>query len=202
MQISGLIVGLGNPGTKYDNTRHNLGFMAVDAVMDDTCRFSPDDCSPLSSDKKKCLLWKCFLGTPKQPWLIAKPQTYMNLSGRAIAPICKFYNISPEQLIVVHDELDIPLGRMKFKTGGGLAGHNGLKSIAQELGSKNFHRLRLGIGKPDFGDIANYVLAKFSSTEKKIVEQVLEASIGSILTFTAHGPQETVQKTNVFSALF
>ncbi|GFM38373.1 aminoacyl-tRNA hydrolase [Desulfovibrio psychrotolerans] len=200
MQVAGLIVGLGNPGKEYDNTRHNMGFMAVDALMDDARRFQPDACTPLSSGKKKYLLWKCFPGGLRTPWLIAKPQTYMNLSGDAVGHICGFYNLNPEQVLVVHDELDLPLGRMKFKTGGGLAGHNGLKSIAQHLGTRDFHRLRLGIGKPDHPNTASYVLSRFSPQEWTTVQRVMVGAVRGMLCFAEQGATQAIHMVNAFDA--
>ncbi|MFV0350006.1 MAG: aminoacyl-tRNA hydrolase [Halodesulfovibrio sp.] len=200
MQAAGLIVGLGNPGKEYENTRHNLGFMAVDHLMDDARRFNSDAVSPLSTGKKKYLLWKCMPGGLRSTWLVAKPQTYMNLSGEAVGHICGFYNLDPEQVVVVHDELDLPLGRMRFKTGGGLAGHNGLKSIAQHLGTRDFHRLRLGIGKPEHANTSGYVLSRFAGEEVRTVEQVLDGALKGMLAFIEKGAAEAVHVVNAFDA--
>lgn len=200
MQAAGLIVGLGNPGKEYESTRHNLGFMAVDHLMDDARRFNADACSALSVGKKKYLLWKCFPGGLRTPWLIAKPQTYMNLSGEAVSHICSFFNLTPDQVLVVHDELDLPLGRMKFKTGGGLAGHNGLKSIAGHLGTKEFHRLRLGIGKPEHANTSGYVLSRFAPDETRRVQDVLDGAIRGMLAFIERGPEEAIRVVNSFDA--
>lgn len=200
MHTAGLIVGLGNPGKEYENTRHNLGFMAVDSFMDDAVRFNADACTALSAGKKKYLLWKCLPGGRRDAWLVAKPQTYMNLSGEAVAHICKFYDIPPDRVVVAHDELDLPLGRMKFKTGGGLAGHNGLKSIAQHLGTQEFHRLRLGIGKPEHGNTSGYVLAKFTQSENTTVRSVLDGAVRGLLAFIEQGAAEAVHVLNAFDA--
>ncbi len=198
MQVAGLIVGLGNPGKEYENTRHNLGFMAVDHLMDDARRFTADACTSLSTGKGKYQLWKCLPGGLRSPWLVAKPQTYMNLSGEAVGHICNFYNLDAEQVLVVHDELDLPLGRMKFKTGGGLAGHNGLKSIAQHLGTRDFHRLRLGIGKPEHANTAGYVLSKFSGEEPRLVGDVLDGALRGMLAFIERGPADAIALVNAF----
>lgn len=200
MKFSGCIVGLGNPGSRYEDTRHNLGFMAVDYFMHDAGRFSADACSSLSLGKKKYLLWKCFPAGLREPWLVLKPQTYMNLSGEAVAHACDFYNIPAERIVVVHDELDLPLGRMKFKTGGGLAGHNGLKSIAQHLGTKEFHRLRMGIGKPEHGSTADYVLTRFTRAEEPAVNAVLDGALQGLRTFIEAGATSAVQEVNSFDA--
>ena len=141
MAVAGLIVGLGNPGKQYESTRHNMGFLFVDELLREA-----KNVSSMSGDKFRCELWKAALpGSPDQ-WLIAKPQTFMNLSGECVQPLAAWHRLLPENILVVHDELDIAPGRMKFKKGGGNAGHNGLKSITQRLGTPDFYRLRLGIG--------------------------------------------------------
>lgn len=198
MNISGVIVGLGNPGKEYDNTRHNLGFMVADHLLKDAQRFSPDACSPLSIGKKKYDAWKCRIGTSRNFWLIIKPMTYMNLSGEAVGHACNYFDIEPEQVIVLHDELDLPLGRMKFKIGGGHAGHNGLRSIEQHLGSRNFNRMRLGIGKPEHGSVSNYVLNRFTKAESTDVEMVLEGARKGLEAFVSSGFDEAVKITNAF----
>lgn len=151
MNISGLIIGLGNPGREYDRTRHNFGFMFIDALLEEAQRNPFARCEQLSGGKKKYDLWRCDIVEGQAPWLLAKPQTFMNLSGEAVLAIASFYRVKPAAMVVAHDELDLPLGRMRFKMGGGNAGHNGLKSITQCLGTPDFHRLRLGIGKPPAG---------------------------------------------------
>ena len=137
MAVAGLIVGLGNPGKQYESTRHNMGFLFVDELLREA-----KNVSSMSGDKFRCELWKAALpGSPDQ-WLIAKPQTFMNLSGECVQPLAAWHRLLPENILVVHDELDIAPGRMKFKKGGGNAGHNGLKSITQRLGTPDFYRLR------------------------------------------------------------
>lgn len=198
MKIAGAIVGLGNPGKEYENTRHNLGFMVADYLLDDARRFNPDACTSLSIGKKKYDVWKCKLGSSRDFWLIIKPMTYMNLSGEAVGHACKYYDIPPEMVVVAHDELDLPLGRMKFKIGGGHAGHNGLKSIEQHLGSRNFNRLRLGIGKPEHGSVSNYVLNRFTTNEMKDVDMILEGARKGIEAFISGGFDDALKSINAF----
>ena len=124
--------------------------------------------------------------------------TYMNLSGEAAGHACKYYDIPPEMVIVAHDELDLPLGRMKFKIGGGHAGHNGLKSIEQHLGSRNFNRLRLGIGKPEHGSVSNYVLNRFTANEMKDVDMILEGARKGIEAFISGGFDDALKSINAF----
>ena len=198
MNIAGAIVGLGNPGKEYENTRHNLGFMVADYVLEDARRFSPDACSTLSIGKKKYDIWKCKLGTSNNFWIVIKPMTFMNLSGEAVGHACKYFDIPAENVVVMHDELDLPLGRMKFKIGGGHAGHNGLKSIEQHLGTRNFNRLRLGIGKPEHGSVSNYVLNRFTKDEMKDVEFVLEGARKGVKAFVSSGFDAAVKTTNAY----
>ncbi|SHN56102.1 aminoacyl-tRNA hydrolase [Desulfovibrio litoralis] len=166
---SGLIVGLGNPGSEYNNTRHNFGFMLIDGII----RYAEEKGAAITrlSSKGKYELWKCQI--QNQTWLLQKPLTFMNLSGEAVIPVLAYYKLKPEQLIVAHDELDLPLGRIKFQLGGGAAGHNGIKSILQCIGGVDFWRLRLGIGKNQVGSSAGYVLNNFYSEEKQSVEECL-----------------------------
>ncbi|MFV0420750.1 aminoacyl-tRNA hydrolase [Oleidesulfovibrio sp.] len=196
MNLDGLIVGLGNPGKEYENTRHNLGFMLIDALLDEARASAPYSVSALTTGKKKYDLWKCSpLGT-NTTWLLAKPMTFMNKSGEAVAHICGYYRIPPERIVVLHDELDLPLGRLKFKTGGGLAGHNGLKSIAGLIGSQEFHRMRLGIGKPQGVQTTGHVLGRFSKTEQPVVEKILEAGMEGLRLFIEQGADAAVQFVN------
>ncbi len=157
-----LIAGLGNPGTEYAGTRHNVGFMAADALAEDY-GFSPfrSKFDGLVSEGK-IAGEKCYL---------LKPQTYMNLSGNSLVKAASFYKIPPENIIVIHDDMDLPLAKMKAKTGGGAGGHNGLKSIDAAIGP-NYHRIRIGIGHPDQGGTAvvNHVLSAFSKKDKELLQ--------------------------------
>ncbi|HXH32005.1 MAG TPA: aminoacyl-tRNA hydrolase [Bacteriovoracaceae bacterium] len=159
-----LIVGLGNPGSQYTQTKHNVGWMLLDH-------------SPLFSN----VLWKSkFKGlyaetSVKNKKVFAlKPQTFMNLSGESVQPMAAFFKIPPSEILVVHDELDIPYGQVHFKMGGGLAGHNGLKSIAACMGTDQFARMRIGIGRPPHGDVSNWVLGPFGKDEQIQLSTLLE----------------------------
>jgi len=160
-----LIVGLGNPGAKYQWTRHNAGFMVLD-------RFSQDAGITITRKSFSGLYGEgIFQG---ERLLLLKPQTFMNLSGRSVAAAMNFHNISIEDIIVIHDDLDIPFGRVKLKDEGGHAGHNGLRSLLQELGSGRFVRVRIGIGRPLHDDAADYVLSSFSSDEKSNLPRLMD----------------------------
>lgn len=164
-----LIVGLGNPGEKYARNRHNVGFMAVDAIAA-THGFGP------WRKKFSGQLAEGVLAGEKV--LLLKPETYMNESGRSVAEAANFYKLSPEDIIVVHDELDLAPGRVRVKTGGGHAGHNGLRSIMAHLKGADgeFHRLRIGIGHPgEKNMVTRHVLSDFSGQERQWLEPLLDA---------------------------
>lgn len=116
-----------------------------------------------------------------------KPETYMNLSGESVRPLIDFFKITPKEVLVLHDELDLPLGTITFKKGGGLAGHNGLKSLAEHLGTNDFYRLRMGIGRPPHGDVSNWVLSGFHGDENIIVDRVLEGTVEALMTLFKSG---------------
>ena len=152
--LSHLVVGLGNPGARYRDTRHNLGRRAVELIADELggswrSRWNGRVSELRDSDERLGLL---------------VPETFMNESGRSVAPALRFYKLPPERLVVVHDELDLELGDVRVKQGGGLAGHNGLRSLAEALGTQDFLRVRIGIGRPERGDrrpVADWVLQPF-----------------------------------------
>ena len=158
-----LFVGLGNIGNEYENTRHNTGFLAVDKII--------QEYNFINQGKKfHSEIWTGSINCEKG--IIIKPQTYMNNSGVAVSEIANFYKIPPENIFVFHDDLDLKLGKIKYKIGGGSAGHNGIKSIDSMVG-KDYHRIRIGIDRPQFGDVINFVLKKFSEDERISIENVL-----------------------------
>jgi peptidyl-tRNA hydrolase, PTH1 family len=151
-----LIAGLGNPGPEYHETRHNAGFMVLDRLADRAD----------ISVTRKAFSGLCGEGRWQEDRLfLLKPQTFMNLSGRSVAAALRYYKLTPAELIVIHDELDIPFGQVKIKEGGGHGGHNGLRSLMAELGSGDFLRFRVGIGRPTKGDPVKYVLGAFGKDE-------------------------------------
>lgn len=167
-----LVVGLGNPGPKYERTRHNAGFWFVDAL-------ARAHGKSLATEKK-------FFGDAgrltNDCWLL-KPTTFMNRSGQAVAALAGFYQIGPEEILVVHDELDLKPGEVKMKLGGGIAGHNGLKDIQAGLGTADFWRLRIGIGHPreqelSEQEVVDYVLHRPSAEHQKLIEAALEKCLG------------------------
>ena len=198
MDLRGLIVGLGNPGPEYERTRHNFGFMLVDVLLAEAGRHG--SVRLLSGKKDPFALWRADFGkTAGREWLLTTPFTFMNRSGDAVQRITAYYHLDAGSTLVLHDELDLPLGRMKFKKGGGNAGHNGLRSIQQMLGTPDFYRLRLGIGKPAGYDSAAYVLSRFSQTEQEPLAKTLEAAAQGVLLFTREGERAAQQFCNGFS---
>jgi len=204
MAFTTLIVGLGNPGPKYESTRHNFGFMAADLLRGEAEeRGLP--VQNLSSPRKNCALWSQPVMGPrgKLPglYLVQKPETYMNLSGEAAGPVCAFYKIDPTSIVVFHDELDLPLGRLKIKRGGSDAGHRGLASLGQCLGTRDYFRIRLGIGRPLPGrDVKNFVLERFSPDEAAIAQAVCRQALAGLGTLFAEGLEAAMRLVNGFDA--
>jgi PTH1 family peptidyl-tRNA hydrolase len=182
MAFTSLILGLGNPGPQYAQTRHNLGFWAVDALLE------TGTASRASSRRDVELFHLTLAGAARGPHLVAKPLTFMNLSGLAAAYLCGYYKIAPQDLVVAHDEMDLPLGRIRIKRGGGNAGHQGLNSITRELGTPDFVRIRLGVGRPAPGrDVKGYVLERFSERERPVARRVAEDAARLTAVFLAEG---------------
>lgn len=161
-----IIAGLGNPGSKYENTRHNMGFNAIDAMASE---FGID----VNRAKFKGLIGEGRIGTEKV--ILLKPQTYMNLSGQSVREIMNFYKIPEENLIVIYDDFDLPIGSIRVRKSGGPGTHNGMKSVVQELGSRKFPRVRVGIGSSD-GSTIQFVIGKVGKDEQQILNEAAEAA--------------------------
>ncbi|MFW6041450.1 MAG: aminoacyl-tRNA hydrolase [Guyparkeria sp.] len=161
-----LIVGLGNPGQKYDDTRHNAGFWAVDAIA--------EALGGRWTEERKFSGAVARVPVDGTDLRLLRPATFMNRSGQSVGPLANFFKIAPEEILVIHDELDLPPGRMRLKRGGGHGGHNGLKDIQAALGSADFWRLRIGIGHPGHRDaVVGYVLTRAPKDERKLVDDCL-----------------------------
>jgi len=172
-----LIVALGNPGIEYENTRHNIAWIAL------------DNCSKLNGTfwKSKFKGHYTDITFQGEKVYFLKPETFMNLSGESVAPLCKFFKINAQEILVLQDELDLPFGQIQFKEGGGLAGHNGLKSIAAHMRSQEFYRLRIGIGRPIHGSISSWVLGRFSAEAETELEIVMKKCDEAITSFLKNG---------------
>lgn len=169
-----LVIGLGNPGPEYEHTRHNIGFWFVDALAQ-TLGVKFKLVSRLHGHVAE-------VSFPKHPGRLFKPETFMNRSGHAVAAICKYYKIAPENILVVHDEIDLPPGTIRLKQGGGDGGHNGLRDIISALqGNREFLRLRIGVGHPGSADIVvNHVLQKPSRHDKEMINRVIDEAINLV----------------------
>lgn len=193
MDFSGVLVGLGNPGPTYDGTRHNCGFALVENLLRIISQ-EGGDVQETNGSKFSCRLWRVRSPLLGGTWLAAMPQTYMNLSGQCVQPLLAWHKVLPEQLLVAHDELDIPPGELRFKLGGGNAGHNGLKSITQQLGTPDFYRLRIGIGRPPArGDVSNWVLGRPASEDQAHIDDALERALKVIFAFADKGLDAAVR---------
>ncbi|OGH73771.1 MAG: aminoacyl-tRNA hydrolase [Candidatus Magasanikbacteria bacterium RIFCSPHIGHO2_02_FULL_51_14] len=174
-----LILGLGNPGKRYEKTRHNVGFIIADALRDEWKKFSATDWH--LSKKFNAEIAECAIGDKKI--VLAKPMTFMNDSGQAAQLIAAYYKLSPADILVIHDDKDLPLGQIKIQTDRGHAGHKGVESVMAHLGAKEFTRARIGIANPDpkkMGDTAKFVLDKFSIGEKRLLKKTVEEAVGQI----------------------
>ncbi|NVJ02726.1 aminoacyl-tRNA hydrolase [Myxococcus sp. AM009] len=167
-----LIVGLGNPGREYERHRHNIGFMVVEALLSRAR-------AALNQEKFAARVGQGTLAGERV--LFVEPQTFMNLSGRSVAEAARFFKVPVADVLVIHDELDLPLGRLQLKAGGGSGGHNGLKSIVSSLGDEGFIRLRFGIGKPERPNarerVAGYVLSNFDDGERRELETLIDRAM-------------------------
>ena len=183
-----IVVGLGNPGERYARTRHNIGYMVLDVLLDRRG-------STLKTHKSGCLVAEVPLDDKRI--VLARPTSYMNESGRDVRALVSFYKVPVEQTVVVHDELDIPFGEVRVKIGGGTAGHNGLASVGSHLRSKEFLRVRVGISRPPGRqDAADYVLSELSATERKELPDVIERAADAVESILEVGVERTMNELN------
>lgn len=184
-----LIVGLGNPGTQYAGTRHNVGFDAVD-------RFAAENRAAIDRSRNKALVGE--MRERGRRIVLCKPQTYMNLSGEAVGALARFYQVPPANILVVYDELALPLGRLRLLGKGSDGGHNGMKSLIAHLGTSQFPRLRLGVGpKPPQWDQADFVLSRFTKPEQAQAAEMVERAAIAIRTFLEDGLERAMNKVNL-----
>ena len=180
-----LVVGLGNPGEKYENTRHNVGFLTVDELAE-RARV------PVQKLKHRALTNTLEVGGVKV--LLMKPVTYMNLSGEAVGEAARFYKLPPERVLVISDDVSLPVGKLRIRKGGSAGGHNGLKSIIQHLGTDQFPRIKVGVGQkphPDY-DMADWVLSKFAGEDLKTITEAIRKAADAVECLIQEGPDKAV----------
>lgn len=190
-----LVVGLGNPGAEYAGTRHNLGFRVVE----------------LLAQRHGVRLNRKLPGCPpgiaravaagagsieEAAVVLAQPQTYMNLSGRAVAPLARFLGRSPERVLVVYDDMDLPPGRIRVRSGGGAGGHNGIRSLIGSLQTQEFPRVRIGVGRPAPGEAIDHVLSGFSQEERPVIDQAIPAAADAVETILRDGLEAAMNRYN------
>ena len=184
-----LIVGLGNPGDQYENTRHNVGFRALDELAE------------IANVSVQKLKYKALTNTATVSGckvLLMKPVTYMNLSGKAVGEAARFFKIPPEHVIVLSDDTSLPVGKLRIRKSGSAGGHNGLKSIIQHLGTDAFPRVKIGVGEkphPDY-DMADWVLGKFPPADKKVIDEMVQKAAKAVEYYMKDGPEKAMGKFN------
>ena len=186
-----IIVGLGNPGVQYANTPHSVGFEAVEAIA-----ASIGAAWELKKSYNALLARGTFAG---QSVLLVKPQTYMNLSGESVAPLVKYSNAKPSDLLVIQDDIDLPVGRIRVRKNGSCGGHNGIRNIIERLGTPGFTRLKLGVGK-DKSNVVAHVLGKFDPTTRQVMDQVVAESVKASAMILREGPDRAMNVYNGWTA--
>ena len=187
--VSWIVVGLGNPGPKYENTRHNVGFLVAD-------RLAERAGAPIRKIKHKALTSTAVIGG--QGVLLMKPTTYMNLSGEAVGDAARFYKIPADHVLVISDDTDLPQGKLRLRKSGSAGGHNGLKSIIQHLGGDGFPRLKVGVGgkpHPDY-DMADWVLGQLKGEDKKVMDAAVDRAADAVECFLKFGIEKAMNQYN------
>jgi len=182
-----LIAGLGNPGSEYENTRHNVGFMFLDRLA----RRYGIKCTMRGHGA----LWGRG-SINGRPVALIKPMSFMNLSGKAVGVFFRKFSLSLDSVLVVYDDCELPLGSLRIRPSGGSGGHKGLASVIETLGGTDFPRLRLGIGRPEFGDLTTHVLGAFRPGEREVLEDMLERALSSIDAFIGEGIESAMNRFN------
>jgi PTH1 family peptidyl-tRNA hydrolase len=186
-----IVVGLGNPGVKYASTPHNIGFEAVDAIA-----------SEIGADWQEKRQYKCLWAKGVlngEQIILVKPQTFMNLSGVSVASVVKYSNSTPSDLIVIHDDIDLALGRLRVRSSGSCGGHNGIRNIIENLASADFVRIKLGVGK-DKSDVISHVLGKFSPEARAVADKLVSATSSVVSSIIKGGAQYAMNTFNSFNA--
>lgn len=184
-----LIVGLGNPGREYENTRHNIGFAAIDIIAE---KYNID----VNRTKFKGEYGEGFINGNKV--ILLKPYTFMNLSGESVREAIDFYKLTEEEVLIIYDDISLEVGRLRIREKGSAGGHNGIKSIINHMGTDVFTRIKIGVGAPK-GDLVNHVLGKFSKEEVNILKQTLDVAAKATEDIIANGAKDAMNKFNGFS---
>jgi peptidyl-tRNA hydrolase, PTH1 family len=182
-----IIVGLGNPGTKYTGTRHNIGFEVIDYLA------AGPGCSPF---REKFEAFVAEMKEGEETILLVKPLTFMNLSGRAVRAILDFYKLPVEQVLIVCDDFNLPLGKLRVRTKGSHGGQNGLRNIQEQLGTDAYARLRIGVGQPTPGDAVDFVLSKFKPGERAATEEAIANAAQAVLVWVRQGVEACMNRFN------
>lgn len=185
-----LVVGLGNPGSQYEDTRHNIGFKVIDNI-------AKEYNIEINRQKFKGIYGEGFINGEKV--ILLKPTTYMNLSGESVREIVNFYKISNEEIIVMYDDISLPVGKMRIREKGSHGGHNGIRNIILNLGTDVFPRVKIGVGAPK-GNLVSHVLGKFSDEENVILKETVDASVKAAETIISSDTKEAMNKYNGFTA--
>ena len=189
LPVTWLVAGLGNPGSQYENTRHNVGFLVLDE-LGERGEF------PIQRLRFHALTNTAVIGG--QGVLVMKPTTYMNLSGEAVGEAARFYKLPADHVLVISDDVDLPLGKLRIRKGGSAGGHNGLKSIIQHLGTDQFPRLKVGVGakpRPDY-DMADWVLGKLQGEDKKVMDAAVKRAADAVECLLREGPDKAMNRFN------
>ena len=186
-----IVVGLGNPGAEYANTPHSVGFETVDAIA------SAAGVAWVEKRQYKCLWARVSIAGTS--CVLVKPQTYMNLSGESVAPIVRYQNATAADLVVVQDDIDLALGRLRIRKGGSCGGHNGIRNVIERLGTPDFARLKLGVGK-DRWDVIAHVLGKFDPISRKIMDREVAEAVKAVVAIVRDGPDRAMNLFNGFDA--
>jgi PTH1 family peptidyl-tRNA hydrolase len=183
-----ILVGLGNPGREYSGTRHNLGFMCLDEVAQ-RLKVRVTERAP-----------KALVATAKHPGggsvLLVKPQTYMNLSGRAVGPLVRKHNLQPSDVWAIHDDMDIPFGKLRIRKGGSAGGNNGVKSLIADLGAQDFARFRMGVGRPEAEDAVDHLLSPFTDDERQRLPAFITLGADAVMDALGEGIETSMNRHN------
>ena len=187
--IQWLVVGLGNPGAKYESTRHNMGFLVVDKLAQN---------EKLKFNKLRFKAWTATWEVGGEKVLLMKPQTYMNLSGEAVGQAARFYKIPADHVLAISDDIALPAGKLRIRAGGSAGGHNGLKNIIQHLGTDRFPRIKVGVGSPQQAehDIADWVTGKPMGEDQKVIIEALDKAVAAIPVLIEQGVDRAMNRFN------